>query len=143
MRDTLSLIDATLAPTNGDSHMDMTKMTAGELLAVHNERCPKSDRLTSWKASKAALIAKIEKLGERSKQTSKPKATEKAKHAPTATISDSVRRLLQDKTLSYSDIVELVLAAHPDAATTTRSIASVASVLRKKGTAVPMRKGAN
>jgi hypothetical protein len=123
--------------------MDMTTLTTKDLIGVHNERCPKSDRLSSWKASKAALIAKIEKLGERPKQTSKPKATEKAKRAPTATISASVRKLLADPSLSYDDIVQMVRAAHPDAATTTRSVASVASEMRRRGVAVAMRKGGN
>lgn len=122
---------------------DLAGMSAKELIQLHNERCPKSDRLTTWKASKAALVKKIEALGVRPKQTSTPKVAEKAAHAPTDTIGASVRRLLQDETLGYADIVELVKAAHPGAETTTRSVASIASVLRKKGTAVPMRKGAN
>lgn len=37
----------------------------------------------------------------------------------------------------------MVKAAHPEAETTNRSIASVASVMRKNGTEVPMRRGAN
>lgn len=126
--------------------MDMTTMTAAQLIAVHNERCPEAERLTTWKASKAALVKKIDALGAATTKPTKAEAAEKAKRAPDGSISASVRRLLADPKLSYSDIVELVKAAHPEAETTPRSIASIASVLRKKGADVPMRrsaKGAN
>lgn len=118
-------------------------MSAKELIQLHNERCAKSDRLSSWKGKKSELINRVRLLGERPKQTSKPKAAEKAKRAPDGSISASVRKLLTDPSLSYDDIVQMVRAAHPDAETTNRSIASVASVMRKSGTKVPMRKGAN
>jgi hypothetical protein len=52
-----------------------------------------------------------------------------------------VTRLLADPTLSYEAIVEAVRAEHPGAQTTARSVASTASVLRRKGTPVPMRRG--
>lgn len=123
--------------------MDMTTMTAAQLIAVHNERCPRPERLTTWKASKAALIKKIDALDARTTKTSAPRTTEKAKRAPDGSISASVRRLLADPKLSYDDIVELVRAAHPEAETTNRSVASVASVMRKSGTDVPFRKGAH
>ncbi len=79
-------------------------------------------------------MKKIEALGAATVKTTKAKAAEKAKRAPDDTISASVRRLLADPKLSYSDIVEIVKAAHPEAATTNRSVASVASVMRKGGT---------
>ncbi|MCA3436495.1 MAG: hypothetical protein INF48_04140 [Rhodobacter sp.] len=48
--------------------------------------------------------------------------------------------LLADPDLSYGAIVERVMAAHPGARTTARSVASTASVMRRKGETVPMRK---
>ena len=51
-----------------------------------------------------------------------------------------VTRLLADPALSYSDIVAQVVAAFPGAQTSARSVASTASVLRRKGTQVPMRR---
>lgn len=42
--------------------------------------------------------------------------------------------------LGYAEIVDKVLEEHPDARTTARSVASVASALRKKGVDVPMRR---
>lgn len=122
--------------------MDMTKMTASELIAVHNERCPKPERIASWKASKAALIAKIEAFGDAAPKPSARKAAEKSGAAPKATIGDSVRRLLLDGSLTYAQIVDLVRAAHPEAATTARSVASVACAMRKDGTDVPTRRAA-
>lgn len=52
-----------------------------------------------------------------------------------------VTRLLADPGLSYTDIVAQVVAAYPAAQTSARSVASTASVLRRKGTPVPMRRG--
>jgi hypothetical protein len=52
-----------------------------------------------------------------------------------------VTRLLADPALSYTDIVEQVVATFPGAHTSARSVASTASVLRRKGTPVPMRRG--
>lgn len=51
-----------------------------------------------------------------------------------------VTRLLADPVLSYEAIVEAVKAEHPGAQTTARSVASTASVLRRKGTPVPVRR---
>ena len=45
-----------------------------------------------------------------------------------------------DENLGYAAIVDQVVAEFPDAKTTTRSVASVAAVMRKKGVDVPVRK---
>jgi hypothetical protein len=115
-------------------------MTTAQLIERHNARCARTERIAAWKASKAKLIAKIEALGAASAHTDAPKAAEKSGAAPKATIGDSVRRLLLDGSLSYAEIVKMVKAAHPEAATTSRSIASVACAMRKGGTEVPMRR---
>lgn len=55
-------------------------------------------------------------------------------------INAMVKDLLADPDLSYGAIVDRVMAAHPGARTTARSVASTASVLRRKGGAIPMRR---
>lgn len=47
-----------------------------------------------------------------------------------------------DPDLGYQEIVDRVVAEFPGANTTTRSVASVAATLRKKGVDVPLRKRA-
>ena len=58
------------------------------------------------------------------------------------TIGELVHELLTDVDLTYLEIVALVKEKFPDAKTTARSVASVAAVLRKKGTLVPIRRKA-
>jgi hypothetical protein len=55
-------------------------------------------------------------------------------------INAMVKDLLADPDLSYEAIVDRVKAAHPGARTTARSVASTASVMRRKGETVPMRR---
>lgn len=59
---------------------------------------------------------------------------------PKRTIGAMVGELLLDPDLGYEEIVELVRKQFPDAKTSARSVASVAAVMRKKGTPVPLRK---
>lgn len=56
------------------------------------------------------------------------------------TVGAMVKDLLLDASLSYAEIVTRVMAAHPRANTSTRSVASTAAVLRKGGTDVPTRR---
>lgn len=55
-------------------------------------------------------------------------------------INAMVKDLLTDPDLSYEAIVDRVLAAHPTARTTARSVASTASVMRRKGENVLRRR---
>jgi hypothetical protein len=69
-------------------------------------------------------------------------------HEPAAgpargSINAMVKDLLADPDLSYGAIVDQVMAAHPGARTTARSVASTASVMRRKGSLVPKRQGTN
>jgi len=68
------------------------------------------------------------------------KAAEKATDQARGAIGRSVETLLRDGRLSYADILQLVLAAHPHASTSTRSIASVAAAMRRDGVDVPLRR---
>lgn len=54
-------------------------------------------------------------------------------------LSRRIESLLKDTTMSYKDIVATVRAEFPDANTTTKSVASVACTMRKKGVPVPLR----
>lgn len=121
--------------------MDMKTMTAAQLVAVHNERCAKERRIKEWRASKAALIARIAALEAAKPSKPRRKATENAKDQQRGAIGRSVETLLRDPRLSYADILQMVKAAHPHASTTTRSIASVAACMRREGLEVPFRRG--
>lgn len=55
-------------------------------------------------------------------------------------ISAEVRRLLLDTPSTYAEIEAAVRAKYPEAKTTTRSIASVASDMRRAGKPVPQRR---
>jgi hypothetical protein len=57
----------------------------------------------------------------------------------TLDVGELVRSLLIDTDLDYDAILAEVRKAIPDAKTTVRSIASVASIARKRGEAVAMR----
>lgn len=55
------------------------------------------------------------------------------------TLSRRVEYLVRETTMSYVDIVATVRQEFPHANTTTKSVASVACVMRKAGTHVPYR----
>jgi hypothetical protein len=76
------------------------------------------------------------------KTPNKPKAasTEKADTASKQTVGALVAKLLADPNLSYDEIIKLVKVEFPKANTSTRSVASTASVLRRKGFDIPIRK---
>lgn len=71
-----------------------------------------------------------------------PKAAKKPdpKDPERGKLSAFVRNLLATTDLPYSDIVAKTLRMFPGATTTTRSVASVASDMRKKGETVAMRR---
>lgn len=103
-------------------------MTASELVELHNALCPADQKIEGeWKKSKDLLIEKISDF---------EKVMDK-----NVTISSEVMKLLMDEELSYTDIVKDILKKFPNAKTTARSVASVASVARRKGIEVPKRRG--
>lgn len=55
------------------------------------------------------------------------------------TLSRRVEALVRDTTMSYADIVATIKEEFPHANTSTKSVASVACVMRKKGINVPLR----
>ncbi|UWP96528.1 hypothetical protein K3X48_06005 [Aliiroseovarius crassostreae] len=99
-----------------------------------------------------SIFVEVRELGATDADETKTEAAEYAEQAnheaedaaeddkPKLTISRLTEKLLMDETLGYAEIVDRVVAEFPDAKTTTRSVASVAAVLRKKGTPVPTRR---
>lgn len=73
-------------------------------------------------------------LGGEAKRDEPSEASEKR------TVGRLVEELLMDEALDYAAIVDRVLADFPEAKTTTRSVASVAATLRKKGVEVTTRR---
>lgn len=73
--------------------------------------------------------------------TEEPEAEAEAQQQQSrGSVTALVKELLADPDLSYEAIVEQVKASYPDARTTARSVASTASVMRRKGTTVPTRR---
>lgn len=54
-------------------------------------------------------------------------------------LSRYIEDMLLNTTMSYKDIVALTLETYPHANTSTKSVASMACVMRKKGINVPLR----
>ena len=54
-------------------------------------------------------------------------------------LSRRVENLVKTTTMSYTDIVAVIKEEFPHANTSTKSVASVACVMRKKGIPVPLR----
>lgn len=54
-------------------------------------------------------------------------------------LSRRVESLVRDTNMTYADIVATIKHEFPHARTTTKSVASVACVMRKKGIRVPLR----
>lgn len=75
-----------------------------------------------------------EVVGEKTQEVEPPVEQKKP------TIGALIAELVADAGKSYLDIVNEVVAAFPDAKTTTRSVASVAARLRKTGVEVPHRR---
>lgn len=99
-----------------------------------------------------SIFVEVRELGATEADETKAEAAEDAEQAsheaeeaaetgrPKLTISRLTEKLLMDETLGYAAIVEQVVAEFPNAKTTTRSVASVAAVLRKRGARVPKRR---
>lgn len=59
------------------------------------------------------------------------------------TINDMILDMLKSTNLSNQQIADAILEQKPDAKTTAKSVASVASVARRYGVSVPKREHAN
>ena len=87
-------------------------------------------------------LAELTQMGGDKKEVDQVSGTETAaepKPKP-GTVGALVKELLLDADLTYAEIVTRVMAAHPQASTSARSVASTAAVLRKGGADVPTRR---
>lgn len=111
-------------------------MTTNELIDKHNElaRAAGLPELTEWKKAKAELEARIAAM------TRDPLDMDAPAPKARPSISAIVAELLTDAALNYAEVADLVRQRVPDAATSARSVASIALQLRKKGHVIPARK---
>lgn len=119
---------------------ELYSRTAAELVEMHNRLCPEGEALNGpWKASKRELIGRIRALGDRSTDDQAPETTEEAEERPKETVGGFVEAMLATEA-AYADIARMARERFEGAQTTSRSVASVASVLRKRGVRVPFRR---
>ena len=89
--------------------------------------------------SKAELIGRIEALGAPDADDEANEPAEAVTDDRGQTIGALVAELLADPDLGYAEIVAVVRGRFPKARTTARSVASVASTMRRMGVDVPKR----
>ncbi len=127
---------------------DLTDMTAAELAAEHDRICDPADRIGGrpWKKGKARLVERIERLrrdaeplGGAGSAERKPEAAEDV-DGRRETVGALVEAMLTTDA-AYDEIVAAVRERFPEARTTRRSVASVASAMRKRGAEVSLRRG--
>lgn len=130
---------------------DLNEMTAAELAAEHDLICDPADRIGGrpWKKGKARLIERIERLrrdvgplDDAKPAEREPEAAENTDAEPEGrreTVGALVEAMLATDA-AYDEIVAAVRERFPDAKTTRRSVASVASAMRKRGDDVPLRR---
>lgn len=112
-----------------------------EPATVRDEKDPPESKINGRKeGAKLAPDKRAKSLGDREPTDTEQEVTEAVPHQPRQTIGDMVADLLMDPTLDYITIVRKVIERYPSAKTTTRSVASVASVMRRNGQDVPKRR---
>lgn len=120
-------------------------MTTNELIDKHNElaRAAGLPELTEWKKAKAELEARIAAMTPDPldmTEPAEPSAPELASAPePKPSVAATVAELLADAALSYAAVAAEVRRRVPGAATSARSVASVAVRLRKQGHVIPAR----
>jgi hypothetical protein len=78
--------------------------------------------------------------GDKATDYTKAPPSEHTDSTPKQTVGTLVAELLDDAALSYAEIVARVKSDFPEAKTSTRSVASIASMLRRKGQDIPSRR---
>ncbi|MDO5501104.1 MAG: hypothetical protein Q4F67_15630 [Propionibacteriaceae bacterium] len=114
-------------------------MTTVELIARHNElaRAAGVPELTEWKKSKHELEARIASLP--ADPLDMGASVEPSAPEPKPSVAATVAELLADAAMSYAAVAEEVRRRVPGAATSARSVASIALKLRKAGHVIPAR----
>lgn len=119
---------------------DLNLKTADELVRLHNAMCAEEDRIDGpWKKSKRTLIECIRALGNQATDDQAAEAAEGTGGRPKETIGAYVEAMLATEA-TYADIARTARERFEGARTTTRSVASVASALRRRGVLVTFRK---
>lgn len=121
-------------------------MTTNELIARHNELAREAGaaELTEWKRSKAELEERIATMEDPLDMTEPVSATEEAPEPASApegkpSVASIVAEVLADASLNYEQVAAIVRERVPGAATSARSVASMALRLRKGGAVIPAR----
>lgn len=78
--------------------------------------------------------------GDKSPDAGKAAFSENTEAQPKQTVGALVAKLLADPALGYEKIVSRVRTEFPTAQTSARSVASTASVLRRNGHSIPIRR---
>jgi hypothetical protein len=106
--------------------------------AINSAIKAKAEAKTSWKKIEADLsLEAIEELRTQIKTYRRGNEP----RVPKEGVCKMVRELLLETDLAYASIRQMALAKFPEANTSTKSIASLARDMKKKGIAVPPRKG--
>lgn len=110
-------------------------MTTNELIEKHNDLARKAGlpELTEWKRSKHELEARIASI------PPDPLEMEPSAPEPKQSVGAIVAELVMDAALSYTEVAERVRELIPGAATSAKSVASIALRLRKDGAVIPAR----
>lgn len=120
---------------------ELYSMTAAALVEMHDRACRPEDRIgRPWKRSKRELIGMIRALGATRGDERSPKAVEDARADDVETVGAFVARLLMTEA-TYAEIAAAARERFEGARTSPRSVASVASGLRRRGVLVPRRRG--
>lgn len=114
-------------------------MTTNELIAKHNELPRKAGmpELTEWKRSKHELEARIASIP--ADPLDMTTEAEPSAPEPKQSVGATVAELVMDAALSYAEVAERVRELVPGAATSAKSVASIALRLRKEGVVIPAR----
>jgi len=134
---------------------DLNKITAAELVALYNARCPDDDRIDGpWKKDKAELIARIWALGaaggdeteaDNAEETmARGAVPETSGDVPGATgtvraFAEALLSASDGVVLTYEEIAQRIREAMPGTAPTPQSIRWYAAKMRKRGESVRVR----
>jgi hypothetical protein len=125
---------------------DLNEMTAAALVQLHDGLCAPNQKIgRPWKRAKSELVERVRPLLEHqelSDRSDHAAAMAASAAEPPSTVGRLVEALLvaDEGSWSYADVVAEVRRQFPEARTSTRSVASVAADLRKRGVDVPTRR---
>jgi len=130
---------------------DLNRMTAAELVSLHNARCPAEQRITKqWKASKRDLIERIGAIGEHciddrifnTAEQSKIGSKEPlpATRTTVGTMAETLLSGLNGLELTYEEIATQIRRDISGSTTTAQCVRWYASKIRQRGGIVRVRR---